>query len=211
MSKYQRPVLLLNKIIDENNKITWEGSGRGYEKSKFKNFRDFLVESKLMMYAEGHQNAFGVGIADENFLDFINYSNLQLKDFDFSPCYKVDYIFNNLNINLKDILDLASLKSIWGQGIEEPLVAIENIKVYKDNIKLMSADKNPTLKITLSNGISLLKFRSSKEEYEKLCSNLGCVNINIVGKCERNIWNGIVSPQVIIEDYEIVGKTEYYF
>lgn len=53
MSKYQRPVLLLNKIVDENNKITWEGSGRGYEKSKFKNFREFLKESNLVMYAEG--------------------------------------------------------------------------------------------------------------------------------------------------------------
>ena len=75
----------------------------------------------------------------------------------------------------------------------------------------MSPDKSPTLKITLPNGMSLIKFRSSKEEYESLCSELGCVTINIVGKCERNIWNGIVSPQIIIEDYEIVGKTAYYF
>ena len=75
----------------------------------------------------------------------------------------------------------------------------------------MAKDKNPTLKITLPNGTSLIKFRSSNEEYERLYSELGCVTINIVGKCERNIWNGTISPQIIIEDYEIVERTAYYF
>ena len=224
MAKYQRPVLLLNKTyydvalceedstsIKTQTAVSWEGSGRGYDKSKFDNFREFLNESGLVMYAEGHASAFGVGILDYNFANFINYSNEALKDFDFTPSYKVDYIFQNDNMNLNDILELANLKSIWGQGVEEPLIAIEHIKVYKDNIRLMSADKNPTLKITLPNGMSLIKFRSSKEEFNLFNSDLGCVTINIVGKCERNIWNGIVSPQIIVEDYEIVGKTEYYF
>lgn len=75
----------------------------------------------------------------------------------------------------------------------------------------MSPDKSPTLKITLPNGTSLIKFKSSREEYEKLRSETGCITINIVGKCERNIWNGVVSPQIIIEDYEIVGEQKYYF
>lgn len=158
-----------------------------------------------------HANALGVGITDKQFNDFIEYSNDALKNFDFTPSYKVDYIFHNDDMDVNDILNIANLKSIWGQGVEEPLIAIERIKVYKDNVKLMSADKNPTLKITLPNGMSLIKFRSSKEEYDSFCSELGCVSINIVGRCERNIWNGIVSPQVIIEDYEVVGKTEYYF
>ena len=66
MAKYQRPVLLLNKVIgktpiyDNQGKlvttleaISWEGSGRGYDKSKFDNLREFLNESKMVMYAEG--------------------------------------------------------------------------------------------------------------------------------------------------------------
>ena len=214
MAKYQRPVLLLNKVVTTNetlDTITWEGSGRGYDKSKFDNLREFLNDSNLVMYAEGHANALGVGITDLLFDQFIAYSNEALKDFDFTPSYKVDYIFRHDDMNINDILDIANLKSVWGQGVEEPLIAIERIKINKENIRLMSADKNPTLKITLPNGMSLIKFRSSNEEYEKLCSELGCITINVVGKCERNIWNGIVNPQIIIEDYEIVGKTEYYF
>lgn len=206
MAKYQRPVLLLNKTEDG-----WEGSGRGYDKSKFDNLREFLKESDLMMYAEGHANALGVGITDEAFKSFIEYSNRELAEFDFTPCYKVDFIFSGADFRGKDIVEIAELKSLWGQGVDEPFVAIEHINVYAGNVVLMSPDKSPTLKITLPNGTSLIKFKSSQEEYEKLRSETGCITINVVGKCERNVWNGTVTPQIIIEDYEIVGEQKYYF
>ena len=216
MSKYQRPVLLLNKVVKEDEEsgetvVSWEGSGRGYDKSKFDNLREFLKECPYVLYAEGHANALGTGILDEHFDNFVQYANDILKDFDFTPCYKVDAILNAVNFNSQDIIDIAELKEIWGQGVSEPLMAIENISVTKDNLKLMSPDKSPTLKITLPNGTSLIKFKASSEEYENLYSELGCVKINIVGKCEENVWNGIINPQIIVEDYEIVGKTEYYF
>lgn len=223
MSQYQRPVLLLNKTIQEIEclgtkgerlvlqDISWEGSGRGYDKSKFDNLREFLKESGLVMYAEGHANALGVGIKDLNIDTFINYSNDSLADFDFTPCYKVDFIYVGNDFNGKDIIKIAELKSLWGQGVEEPLVAIENIKLTSSNVTLMSKDKSPTLKITLPNGTSLIKFKSSQEEYEKFYSELGCITINIVGTCGRNEWNGIVEPQIIIEDYEIIGEQKYYF
>ena len=206
MARYQRPVLLLNKTADG-----WEGSGRGYDKSKFDNLREFLKESELVMYAEGHANALGVGITDDNFTTFMEYSNQELAGFDFTPCYKVDFIFSGSDFRGKDIVEIAELKSLWGQGVDEPFVAIEHINVYAGNVVLMSPDKSPTLKITLPNGTSLIKFKSSKEEYEKFNSEVGCITINVVGKCERNIWNGTVTPQIIIEDYEIVGEQKYYF
>ena len=206
MAKYQRPVLLLNKTADG-----WEGSGRGYDKSKFDNLREFLKESGMIMYAEGHANALGVGITDDYFKSFIEYSNRELAEFDFTPCYKVDFIFSGSDFRGMDIVEIAELKSLWGQGVDEPLVAIEHINVYAGNVVLMSPDKSPTLKITLPNGTSLIKFKSSQEEYDKLRSETGCITINVVGKCERNVWNGTVTPQIIIEDYEIVGEQKYYF
>ena len=212
MAKYQRPVLLLNKVIDpETKQVSWEGSGRGYDKSKFDNLREFLKESEMVMYAEGHANALGVGITDEVFSQFIDFSNQELANFDFTPCYKVDFIFYGDDFRGKDIVEIAELKFLWGQGVEEPFVAIEHINIHNGNVTLMSPDKSPTLKITLPNGTSIIKFKSSQEEYEKLHSETGCITINVVGKCERNIWNGIVSPQIIVEDYEIVGEQKYYF
>jgi single-stranded-DNA-specific exonuclease len=224
MAKYQRPVLLLNKVIEDMSMyeldgtpittrevISWEGSGRGYDKSKFDNLREFLKECEFVTYAEGHANALGVGIYDVFFDNFISYSNQALAEFDFTPCYKVDFIFNGADFKGSDIIEIAELKSLWGQGVEEPLIAIERINLHAGNVTLMSPDKSPTLKITLPNGTSLIKFKSSKEEYETFSTQTGCITINIVGKCERNEWNGIVKPQIIIEDYEIVGEEKYYF
>ena len=226
MAKYQRPVLLLNKtyydmtlydiatgnkVLDVGSAVSWEGSGRGYDKSKFDNLREFLNDSNLVLYAEGHANALGVGIADIHFNEFIDYSNKALESFDFTPCYKVDFIFNANNFNGKDILDIAELKSIWGQGIDEPYIAIENIKISKNNITLMGLEKGkPTLRITLPNKTTLIKFKSSQEEYDSLCAS-ECVTINVVGKCEANVYGGTTTPQVFIEDYEITQQLSYYF
>ena len=211
MSEYQRPVLILNKIENEDGTITWEGSGRGYDKSRLKDFRGFLENNKYVMYAEGHANAFGIGIKNEDISAFIASTNSALEGFDFTPIYNVDFIYKSDELTPDEVIDIAGMKSLWGQGVEEAEIAVEGIKVHKDNIRILSPDKNPTLKIMLPNGINFMKFRSSEEEYDKLYSELGYVTINIVGECERNIWNNKISPQVMIKDYEIVDRANYYF
>lgn len=211
MSEYQRPVLILNKIENEDGTITWEGSGRGYDKSRLKDFRGFLENNKYVMYAEGHANAFGIGIKDEDISAFITSTNSALDGFDFTPIYNVDFIYKSDELTPDEVIDIAGMKSLWGQGVEEAEIAVEGIKVHKGNIRILSPDKNPTLKIMLPNGINFMKFRSSEEEYDKLYSELGYVTINIVGECERNIWNNKISPQVMIKDYEIVDRANYYF
>lgn len=211
MSKYQHPILILLEH-DDNGHITWEGSGRGYETANFTDLRTFIQESGYAFLAQGHANAFGVGIDDEQFDQFINFSNQALKDCAFTPCTKVDFIWHNHDFTGQDIIDLASLNTIWGQELEKPHIALENIAVTPDQVVLMSRDKNPTLKITLTNGVSLIKFRSSEEEFESLTRNpSGSVDINVIGTCKINEWNGIISPQIEIEDYEIVGEMKYYF
>lgn len=212
MAKYQRPVLLLNKVVNENGDITWEGSGRGYDKSAFKNFKEYLNQTGLVMYAEGHASAFGVGVTNQNFDKLVYRSDFDLDEFEFSPSYNVDMIYHGSNFNGKDIIDIANLKSVWGQGIEEPLIAITGVNITSQNIILMSKDKNPTLKIVLSNGVELISFKSSEEEFQKLCpEGNGCTTISLVGKCEQNYWGGKTTPQILIEEYEIDGQSKYYF
>lgn len=210
MSKYQRPVIILNKSED-NGRTNWEGSARGYDKSKLKDFKAFVRKSNLAYLAEGHPNAFGFGITEENFDAFVSYSDAVLADMDFAPSYRVDFIYDVNNFKSKDILAIGSLKYLWGQDVDEAYIAVEGIKISKDNLILMAKDKNPTLKITLPNGVACLKFKSSEEEYNDLYSESGCVIINAVGKCEINKFNGMVTPQIIIENYDIVKRQEYYF
>ena len=212
MDKYQKPTLILRPCRNpETNVLSWEGSGRGLSDSDFDNFKEFLTNLEEVEYGQGHANAFGVGILDEHFDEFIKVSNEILANFDFQPCYKVDFIFSAQDIAAKDILDIAELNSIWGKGISQPLIAIENLAVTNDNLKLLSPDKSPTLRIDLPNDMSLIKFKVSTEEFETLHSERGCVKINVVGKCDINNWNGVIKPQIQIEDYEIVGRTQFYF
>mgnify|MGYP003305776991 CR=1 FL=1 len=71
------------------------------------------------------------------------------------------------------------------------MVAIENVKVTKDNIILMSPDRNPTLKIKLPNGVELIKFKSSEEEFKSLKpKDTGAITLTIVGTCDSNFYNG---------------------
>jgi len=221
MSEYMKPVLILKPFIEtdpltgEVTTFMWRGSARNSTYSQLSNLREFLLHSNLTEYCSGHASAFGISIPNENIEAFKQYVYTNLSSMDISACYHVDFIwpFKDLSTKNQNILKIAEYKSVWGQGIEEPKVAVEDIHITKNNITLMSPDKSPTIKITCDNGLSLIKFKSSKEEFESLCpdSNLGCVIINIVGTCEKNEWNGIINPQIIIEDFEVLSKAAYYF
>ena len=219
MSSYMRPVLILNHCIevDENTgevlSNKWQGSGRNATYSKLDNFREFLEYSGLMEFAQGHPSAFGASIIDDNLQKLKDYIREELKNFDFSNSYRVDFIWqaNNTEQFQNDIMQLGKLKGYWGQGLTEPYVAIENIPVHKDNLILMSPDKKPTLKIILPGGLTLIKFNSSQEEFDQLYTDIGHLKINIIGTCNLNEWLGNFIPQIIIEEYEIVDRYTYYF
>ena len=133
-----------------------------------------------------------------------------LSDFDFNANYNVDFIYQADDVNNQDILDIGSMKPLWGKGVDEAYIIVKGIKVTRERVQLLSADRNPTLKITLKGGLSLIKFGSSLEEFKSLIVDNGYVEIDVCGKCSINEWNGNISPQVMIEQYEIVGNG-YYF
>lgn len=204
MAKYQRPVMVLQQYDD-----CWSGSGRGYDKGGLKSFREFLLNSGLVNYAQGHANAFGVSIDTDKIEPLKEYAKEALKDIDFSPNYKVDFIWDASMVNEDDIYEIADFNYLWAQNVEEPLVAIENIKITNDSIKFIGASKN-TLRIA-NNDISFLKFNLKPEDKTLLDPNGGYYVMDIVGRCARNIFNNTSSPQIQIEDYRIRKRYAYYF
>lgn len=188
MGKFNKPVLILNYYKDRDE---YSGSGRAPSNCGFDNFKDFLNESGLVIFAEGHSSAFGTSIHQYDKAALINYCNEKLKDIEFSNIYNVDFIFDKNELTDSIIYEIADGKQYYGQGIEEPYVVVENIVTNSDNVKLLSPDKNPTIKITIGN-ISFMKFKATKEEYESLIE--GNNVINIVGRCDINIWNGNSYP-----------------
>lgn len=206
MSKYQKPCAVLSRI-HRDGQYFYEGSARGFRNCDLTDFRQFCNDTGLINYAEGHKQAFGLSIPAGNLHKFILKADTMLKDIDFTPTYLVDLI----NCSYYDVLHLAHSSDLWGEGMPEPYVAMENVRITKDNLALMSKDKNPTLKITLDNGVSCIKFKSSEEEYNRLYSDSGCVIVTLIGRCTSNEWMGKVTPQILIDDYEIITTEEYYF
>jgi single-stranded DNA-specific DHH superfamily exonuclease len=162
--------------------------------------------------AQGHNNAFGVSIFQDNVEQFQAYANDSLAAINFEPLYKVDFIFDarRLTEYKYDLENLIQYEDIWGQEVKEPFIAVENIVITKNNIQHM---KGTTLKIIAPNepGVEFVKFKVAEEEFETLCpsTDLGCVTIDVIGVCERNSYND--RPQIIIKDYFIKDRQSYYF
>ena len=226
MAKYQRPCCILTRVeeIDESitlfsnppqpgKKVSYQGSARGCDKVGITEFKDICEKTGVIMYAEGHQGAFGLGIEEQWIEEFVNKTDELLADMPNEPVYYVDYIYEGQEVEPQHIIDIAELDNLWGKDVDEPLIAIKGLRLKKDMVTLMSPDKKPTLKITLNNKVCLIKFGSSQEEYEKLCpkNDYEMKEIDIVGTCNKNEWNGWVTPQIFIENYDIVDSNKYYF
>lgn len=202
-------------------KISYQGSARGYDKGGVANFKDICAAAPGVIFAEGHQSAFGLGIewgyeevehgAEVNgdlMIQFIDYTDEVLKDMNSEPMYYVDYIFNEKNVDANVIIEIAEMGDIWSSSVDEPLIAVKGIKISKG---MLNFYKENTIKISLTNDVALMIFNTNREEYEKLYSEDGFIEINAVCKCNKNEWNGRVSAQLFIEDYEIVDSCAYIF
>ena len=210
MAKYQRPVCILTEVKDENG-ISYQGSARGCDKVGVILFKDICAATGVCMYTAGHEGAFGLGIKQEDIQTFIDKTDAALEDMSDETIYYVDYIYKGVNIEPQNILDIASMESFWGKDVDEALVAIENLKISASMVTVYNK-KDITVKITLPNNISLMIFKAKEQDVEKLqTNNTGYVELNIVGKCNANEWLGNITPQIFIEEYEIIDSNKYFF
>jgi hypothetical protein len=158
-----------------------------------------------------HPNAFGLKIYERDLQDFIQKTDKMLEDMSDDPIYYVDYIFEKDTVDKQVILDIAEMDEYWGTEVEEALVAVSKLKVTKDMVEIYQK-KNNTIKISLPNGVSIMKFDASDELCDKLTTaNTGYVEMDIVAKCNKNEWMGNVTPQLFIEDYNVTDSNKYYF
>lgn len=223
-AKYQRPCCILTKCEvpvedvqllsmppQQMIKIAYQGSARGYEMSGITNFKDICDKSGYVNWTAGHQNAFGVSIDQDKVEDFLGYTDFALANMSSEPIYYVDYIYNGADVDPTAILSISGLNSLWGKDMDEALIAIKDLKVSKDLVTVYRKTSN-TLKITLPNKVSLMKFNATDEECMALENHTGAyVSVDVVGKCKTNEWMGNISAQLFIEDYEITGSGKYLF
>src|SRR5690606_14231805 len=124
---------------------------------------------------------------------------------------EVDFIVPAKQLNESFIKEINKHKNLWGYKLEEPIIAIKDIEVNKDEVYINGSKKN-TLKFTYK-GIEFIKFFSSEEEWESIVNQGERLVIDVVGKASINTWEGKDTGQIIIEDYEVtkVKKKEFVF
>ena len=223
MAKYQRPVCILTKTTNYENQdippweenqnktiVSYQGSARGCDKVGVTDFKSICAATGVTLFQTGHPGAFGLGIAEEDIQIFIEKTDAALVDMNDEAVYYVDYIYKGNEVKADDLLTIAGLEDLWGKDLDEPFLCIEHLKVTADMVTVYQKKDN-TLKISLPNGISLIKFKATDEECYKLQNTQGYYEMNIVGRANQNEWMGNISAQLFIQDYEIIDSCNYVF
>lgn len=208
MAKYQRPCCILTRV-DNEGILSFQGSARGCDKVGITEFKDICATTGYTMYEAGHQGAFGLGILEDNIENFVNATDFILTDMSDEPVYYIDHIFHGNDVDCNQILEIANHPELWGSRMDEPYMMIEDLVVTNDMVNVYEKKTN-TLKITLPNGLALIKFNITDDERDMFKGD-GCIRLNIVGQCRKNEWMGNISAQMEIKDYDIITQSKYYF
>ena len=196
-AKFKRPTIVARLNKEGYNR----GSMRGLNQSELVSFKDFLTDSGMFEYVQGHDNAAGCSIPDSMLSKFHTWANEALVDIDFGEnCYDVNFERIAADEDIKDlILDIGAHNGIWGQQNSEPLIHITDINVTMSDVKIMGKNMD-TVKIEKF-GISYMKFHA-KDLIEEL-HKYPTMKIEVVGHANVNHWAGNVIPQIFIEDIEV--------
>lgn len=205
---YQRPCCILTKTELEGE-VIYQGSARGYDKSGISGFKTICADFPGVVFAEGHPEAFGLGLKEDMIEEFLEYTDKVFQSMSSEPIFYVDKIYFNKEIDGSEILSAGLLPDIWGKDVEKPLVAVANLIISPDMVTIY-AKKTNTIKITLPNNLTIMKFSATDEECE-LFTKEGFRKINLVGTCKCNEWLGKCSPQIFIETYEVLEDKKYLF
>ena len=196
---YNRPCLVLRETEFEG-RIMYGGSGRNGNFFGFDNLLEFLRESGLVYYVEGHANAHGVFIEPEKIQLLRNYANAKINPQIFDDTvFEVDYWFHTGEPIDRDMLyEFASYDALYGNSIPQPKFAFDfNFK----NTDVRFMGKNGTsVKITVDK-VSFVIFSDSN--LTTLLQTKTFAHAQIIGRPQLNEWMGNVSVQVIVDDIEI--------
>ena len=208
--KYNLPTLLLRRQAPrENGELFYGGSCRNFDNSPIESLKKELLNTGLFEFVQGHDNAAGFSIARDNVQAAISCINNNWKDIDFQAIWQVDFDKNAEDIDVAFIKAIDDMKDMFGQGVKEPLVHISHIPVYKESTIIMGKNLN-TWKTIFNDELAFVMFSVDRDkdqiiqeyenEEETFDSLLGYMDV--VGKATLNNYKGILTPQIIVKDYE---------
>lgn len=204
----KRPVIIV-KEITKNGEAVLSGSCRNYDGSPIPDLKELILKTNSFIFCSGHGNAAGLAIKRDNVEEAKSKFAELLKLVDFNPEIPCDFIFDIDDLDVSFIQTIDNYSWLWGTGIKEPKVAVENIVVKRSDIHIQGKDFN-SVTFTI-NDIKFVKF--SMKENDPLLEWASAwdgedsdkIILNVVGEVSVNEYKGTLTPQFIIKDSEIIG------
>ena len=198
--------IIAMKIMDKTNSPTmigkkYDGFYAGSARSKH-NLKKELLDTGLFEFVQGHNQAFGWKIKEENIVKFQNYIKNRV-DSNKNKVYYVDKVYDRPTDN--DIYMIERNKDVFGGSVKYPLLGYENIKINKACITLRGS-----MATFFDNGVTFALFNAPETLSQSLedAYEGNTVQLNIVGEPSINSFNGKETPQIVIKDFEIVEQEE---
>lgn len=199
-ARFKRPTI----VARLNEEGYDRGSIRNVADCELSDLKAFLNDSGYFEYVQGHPNAAGCSINDNDLRAFHEYANDALSDIDFNEgAYDVNFERDAKDKDLEDLVfELGSYPELWGQQNPEPLIYVHDLYVLPSEIQIMGS-KRDTLKIE-KNGVAFMKFHATDmiEQLNK-CNE---IKMNVVGRANINEWMGNETAQIFIENWEVIDN-----
>ena len=209
--QFNKPCILLKKHFNKKTKkIVYGGSARNIDHSPIDSLKD-IVNSTGIINGKGHANAFGIvdlPLDDKN--KALEMMNNILRDTEYDSTYRVDFILDIDNVTVPLIIKMSEFEDIICQGIDEPMIAIENIALTRDCFEIFGKNED-TISFVI-NDIKYIQFKCKEgnqlyDFLQNAWDDNDSITFNIVGKPSINEYNGIRTPQIIIEDIAVISTS----
>lgn len=202
-NEYQRPCLLIRQSKDN----TFAGSARNYG-NQIENLKDYLLDTGMFEYAQGHQSAMGIGIKIKNIKPAIEELNKRLEKVNFGESvHYIDFEINANELIVPIIEEMNTLYDHYGNGINESLVLVKNIFFNTSDVETMGKTSD-TWKFLLNNEIEFIKFKNNSDDVilRTMEEEWGGKDLGINAVCKLSIseFGGVSKPQCLVVGYEVI-------
>lgn len=202
----KRPVIIY-KAVTRNGETFLGGSCRNFDNSPIPDFKELILKTNAFEFCSGHGNAAGLSIKPENVeLAKTKFTEL-LETVDFNIPIPCDFIIDIDELHVGFIQDIDQHNWIWGTGIKEPIVAVENITIKRPDIHIQG--KNYDSVTFTINDIKFVEFKMSEDNDLLIWASAWDgedtdeITLNVIGEVSISEYKGVYTPQFVIKESEV--------
>lgn len=189
-------------VLAEREKGILSGSARNCNNSFVEDLKEVVSSVKMFNFAQGHSGAFGCSLNSDKLQAARQALNNALGNYHYDDTIYCDFILDADDIDYWFVKTIDDSKWLYGTGIEEPVVAVENIIVRAEDCMVMG--QNLDAIAFMHNGIKYCKFKcKDDDELLEFANGMGDeeITLNLVGKCSINTYGNSTTAQFIMNDY----------